>query len=214
MTNPVYWLAGRYSSRMSWVWLLPAAAGLAATSVMPFPRSFAPPVVIVCCAVNLVILLQLAKQAPRCLNEARRLGALEALLTSPMTNDDILRGHRLALRKAFTPVLCAVFAIEFIATADLSWGSAPACFAFCLGCVYALLPFAVINAGMWFGLTSKSEDIAAAKTIFFVLVLPTLLAPLSSFGLPLLIVIPLFWSAYANRKLRAELRTRAAMPIG
>ncbi|HZQ47272.1 MAG TPA: hypothetical protein VFC07_09700, partial [Verrucomicrobiae bacterium] len=69
---------------------------------------------------------------------------------------------------------------------------------------------AVTWAGMWFGLSSRKEGQAAAKTILLVLVLPLCFLVLSCFGVPFFIGIPVFWIVWANRKLYAELRSLAA----
>ena len=212
--NPVSWLMNRYSTRKIWLWLPLAAAILAATSAIPFPRSFVPPVVVACWTLNLLVLTRLATVAPRCLNEARKLGALETFLTCPLTNDEIVQGHEMALRRHFVPVLYATFALEFAATANIgNWGHFTAAFVFCLSGYYVLQPFAVISAGMWFGLTSRNENVAAVKTIFFVLILPALFSLLGWPGLPLLIGSPIYWTVYARKKLRAGIRIRAALPF-
>ena len=67
---------------------------------------------------------------------------------------------------------------------------------------------------MWFGLICKNESAAAVRTVVFVLLLPMVCVPFCFFGAPFVIGIPIFWSAYASSKLRAELRSRATIPIG
>ena len=214
-TNPMLWLASRYSTRMVWLWLLalPVALLIVGVSLVGGVNVFATATA-GAWAINLVLLGRLAAQAPRCLNEARRNGSLELLLTTPLGIDQILSGQRLALQRAFLPVMLTVFILEGLAALLMSGSElgVMVVFSFSAG-FYLLQCFAITNAGIWFGLTSRNESAATNKLVLLVLLSPMLCMPFCILGIPFMIGIPLFWSAYASTKIRAELRNQATRPV-
>ena len=152
-----------------------------------------------------------AFQACRFFVEARRSNALELLLCTPLRNQDLLRGQWLAMKRlVFWPVLvCALLGfVPFGAqvAADLAH-PAPARVAmafvrllgavltvgwFALGVVADI--FAVTWVGMWLALSSKRPELAAVRTIFFVLVLPSVAICGTDLIVDLFLVL---WSANA-----------------
>jgi hypothetical protein len=221
-TNPALWLAARDFGVRLPLWILIVVvivSGLIAFNaprVLPFPGLFA-----IIWLVNFVVKMRVAAQACHGLAEARRNNALEMLLATPLTVNEIINGHTLALRRMFTvPVIVLIFT-EFIAglmslAAESSNGNldTPVEAYLIFGGVYVglfLLDLgAVAWAGMWFGLTAKKEMQAVTKTMLLVLVLPYASFLFCWFGIIIFIGVPIFWMSLCSSKLRAEFRTIAA----
>jgi hypothetical protein len=132
----------------------------------------------------------IATETCRFFAEARRTGALELLLCTPLKNEDLLRGQTLALKRAFLwPLLffvvvgCFPLAIQITNTLANTGSSrfaplvaeittAGAAFAwFIFGFVADV--FAVIWFGRWLALTARNPTYAAPLTILIVLILPS-----------------------------------------
>ncbi len=151
----------------------------------------------------------LALQACRFFVEARRNGALEMLLCTPLTSQDIIRGQMLALRRTFLwPVvwLLVLLFVPVIAQVITSraWDSPAMGAAFvgfaasCFSCLRMYADcYAVIWFGMWLALTLKKPGLAAPLTILFVLVLPSALCVLDVFA-------DLFFITWGMSKLRVR----------
>ena len=194
--NPVLWLSSepdlrRIAWMIVWVWgavvLLVTLFGrseegafaLSAYGVRPF---------------GFLLKWLLALQACRFFVEARRSGALEMLLCTPLTSRDIIRGQALALRKSFLWPVVSLLALQVVpslvqVSAEPSWASLQAGTAFFglfTGGVYCLRMIADCYAlgafGMWLALTLKKPALAPALTILFVLVLPSVLCWLDIFA--------------------------------
>ena len=121
-------------------------------------------------------------EAGRQLAEDRRQGALELLLSTPLTVKDILRGQWLALRRQFlgpVAVVLLVFLLFMMAASSdamsqqnpedrslwiLFWAALMVMLVADLAGLYWL--------GMWKGLTAKNPTRAAATTLGRILVLP------------------------------------------
>jgi ABC-type transport system involved in multi-copper enzyme maturation permease subunit len=149
----------------------------------------------------------LALQACRFFVEARRNGALEMLLCTPLTSRDILGGQILALRKNFLWPIVWLLALLFVpvmvqVVATRAWntpemGTAVMGFVasgFCCLRMYADC-YAVIWFGMWLALTLKKPGLAPSLTVLFVLVLPSMLCVLDVFA-------DLFFILWGMAKLR------------
>jgi len=155
-----------------------------------------------------------ALQVCRFFVEARRNGALEMLLCTPLPTRDILRGQSLALRRTFLWPGATFLALLFvplgpqisrlIATADY-----PGILTLIAGSVSTLIcaawmvadVFAIYWFGLWLALSAKKPNLAPALTILFVLVLP---APVSFCRLDIL--ADLFFILWGATKLQQDLR--------
>jgi hypothetical protein len=139
-------------------------------------------------AAALMFELWLAMQASRFFTEGRRAGLLELLLATPLTVEEILRGHWWGLRRLFLPpavVLLAMLATgHVLQLGTLSGVNLPntgSLLAFqIVGQVMSLISFVTgLGAlgwfGIWMGLTSRSTTAAVLKTILFVKVLPLII---------------------------------------
>ena len=114
--NPAFWLAARDSGGNLLLWTLVAVIGLSGWIAISYPRRFSPGVVMaVVWAVNFICKIRVAAQACHCLAEARRNNALEMLLATPLTVNEIISGQILALRQRFAAPLIALLLVEGIA---------------------------------------------------------------------------------------------------
>jgi hypothetical protein len=215
--NPVLWLVNSEISA-SWVtWLIVLAWGLVIISLAVFmPREAASAFVggYVMRPFGFLLKVVFTFQVCRFFMEARRNGALEMLLCTPLPWRDIIRGQGLALRRRFLwPVVAflallfvplAVQIVNMLRTADfpsimgLLAGSFSAVF-----CVVRTFTdfLAIYWVGLWLAVSMKKPALAPGATILFVLVLPTIL----SFCL-LDIFADLFFILWGYTKLQPDLR--------
>jgi ABC-type transport system involved in multi-copper enzyme maturation permease subunit len=178
-------------------------------------------------AVGFLFKCLVAFQVCRFFSEGRRSGSLEVLLSTPLQNTEILKGHTLALKRLFLPPLVVFILLGFVpavyqVVSALTRGgsqvliSVPATLGFqivllawfTLGLCMDI--FAVIWVGRWLSLSCRRPALAPAYTILFVLVLPSI----GVCGLDLLIDALLI--AWARSNLQQDFRwtlTRAAMLV-
>ena len=120
--------------------------------------------------------------------EDRRQGALELLLSTPLTVKDILRGQLLALRRQFegpvAVVLLVFLLFMLLGASDALSQQEPADRSFWVllwaaGMVMLLADLAGLYwLGMWQGLTAKNPTRAAATNLGCILLLPWAVATL------------------------------------
>jgi hypothetical protein len=126
---------------------------------------------------NSLLKLWLAVETGQRLADDQKLGALELLLSTPLTIRDILRGQFLALRRQFLGPLMFVVGIEIVLTivvADYSPLYASRTYAF--GNASLCLLAADLAALVWVAIASaliaKNPNQASVNTIFRLLILP------------------------------------------
>jgi hypothetical protein len=214
--NPALWLAARHSGARGFLWLLIAV--IAIGGLLFIPGSHIISLLVFFAFINFILKVRVAYQASHCLAEARRNNALEMLLATPLTVNEIIQGQVLALQRIFLGPIVYIIVIEFLevfggmAAANGS-NSAAAMVIICTVyfTLFGLDIVAVTWVGMWYGLTSKKESQAVTKTVLLVLVLPyAAFIPFCWFGVVLFIGVPIFWMSWCGTKLRAEFRDRAA----
>jgi ABC-type transport system involved in multi-copper enzyme maturation permease subunit len=151
-------------------------------------------------------------QVCRFFADARRNGALEMLLCTPLTNKEIIRGQGMALRRMFLwpgvvfvvlmflPVVAHV--ISALASFDfqrLMTGG----FGLFVSLVTAARTvadfFALYWLGLWLALTMKKPSLASAMTILAVLILPSVLCWLD-------LLADLFFILWGATKMQQDLR--------
>lgn len=184
--NPVVWLAARSARQSFLVWGM-IVAGSAVAMAVWFVTEGARPgsigVLAVFILVHLVLSIWAASEACAVFPAARDTGALELLLSTPLTLREIVDGHLLGLtRLVQRPLLVLLAADGAFLAAYLLRGAAHgwpakdvlipligvgACMA-----VSVMDLFAVTRYGMWAGLNSGKTGWAVSKTILLVLVLP------------------------------------------
>ena len=223
-TFPPTWLAEKNLPARKILWLLLAAASGLAFVLGAF---FGVPGVVGAFAVQFLlgflIKFWVAALAVQPLNIARRTGALELLLCTPISPDAWVRGQMDALRAyffapgllvAFGPVICGSLGSAFFFPKSTGEEIVP----FMVYGVFWFLLFqldlnALCYTGLWFGLTEAQTPRAVTKTLFRIMVLPwlTLLIPLLGFlGL---LIWPWVWMEWSAKKLKLQLKEQAGKPI-
>jgi ABC-type transport system involved in multi-copper enzyme maturation permease subunit len=214
--NPVYWLNSR---RNAWPWITWVAFVLAWVAILffhivPGIRTSTTPLFLLSVPFASLLLtaparIEVGIQASRFFAEARRTGALELLLCTPLTTDEIVKGHWLTLRHWFVPPVTAMVGLVLLLliAAWVEAGRDEMLFAVFMGgkCLFLVATFIadVLAAGwvgMLVGLTAKKPSQAPGLTVLYTVALPAF-----AFCVPDLVVsVPLlFW---ARDKLRRELR--------
>ncbi len=131
---------------------------------------------------NLLIKAWFALEAGRQLAEDRRQGALELLLSTPLTVQEILRGQLLALKRQFLRPMVVTLLVFFLflmaAASDEMLLENPENRSFWVLCWTAGMVMLVADlaalywVGMWNALTAKNPTRAAASNLGRILVLP------------------------------------------
>ncbi|MDB6067712.1 MAG: hypothetical protein JWR26_3920 [Pedosphaera sp.] len=181
--NAFFWLAGRARLKPVHVWLtLAILACFWIWGAVEHGSDWlsAPTYVLTAIILNTILKLWIASESGRRLGEDRRIGALELLLSTPLTVSDILRGQVLALKRQFFPPLVTVICVECIfllaslhgKSADID--SVPAYVASWVAGIIMLAAdvLALVSVGMWVSLTAKNPNRATGVTIVRVLILP------------------------------------------
>jgi hypothetical protein len=240
--NPFFWLASRIRSRPAFVWAFLGLVGCCwLWGVAKFRREWLNDGVYVTTAIisNLVLRCWFAGESTRQLGEERKAGALELLLSTPLTVPEILRGVRLALVRQFLGPVTAVLLLECIFLWTILRESLPSgerTFIVELWVAGMVMFIADLCAlywiGMWQGLVAKNPARAASASLSRVLVVPWLLIavvmlllglasmrgvrepePFPNFFLGLWFVLGLIvdfgFAAYARQKLLTEFRVAA-----
>jgi ABC-type transport system involved in multi-copper enzyme maturation permease subunit len=180
-----FWLAARARLKPAYVW---AVLGLVACGwVWGLARSgrdwlHEMTYVLTGLLLNLLIKVWFALEAGRPLAEDRRQGAFELLLSTPLTENDILRGQLLALKRQFRGPVVVVLTVFFLfamaASSDalsqqepqdqilwvLFWAAAMVMLVADLMALYWV--------GMWEGLTARNPTRAATANLGRIMALP------------------------------------------
>jgi hypothetical protein len=126
--NPVAWILTRYRYKPVNIWAsFVLAAGVWVWYALAWPNRWGrlETLILTAFGFNLLLKLWLGLEASRCFGQDRSSGALELLLSTPVSVKEILDGHCRALRRQFLWPLLAVLVLDF---------------ALLLGCVCALVP--------------------------------------------------------------------------
>ena len=180
-TNPILWLNGR--NRLKRIHVLAALGGLALLWLWlawDYPRAMFDPSVYLVTAylAHLLLKLWVASESTRLLGEDRRTGALELVLSTPLSVDQVLEGNMLALEQQFTwpvtIVLCADAAMLVGGSVDQFLYGSTGWVLMSLGMLIVFIAdlYALSWVGLWLGLTSRSANRAFRGAISRVLVLP------------------------------------------
>jgi ABC-type transport system involved in multi-copper enzyme maturation permease subunit len=235
--NPVLWLAesggtsaGRAMGWRAWFVAIVGAGVIFATSLtgnIYFRQTMGSATWVFVGLLKLLI----AVQACRFFAEARRNGALELLLSTPLTSAEIIRGQWAALKQfIFWPAVVLIvgqllslavqmaifnktstgFQGAYGGTVGLFGGQLPYWALVIFSVLYRIAVFiadyfALGWMGMWLALSLKKPNLAAPLTILYVLVLPRF-----AFCVPD-IIIDVFFITWARGKLQKDIRS-AAIP--
>jgi len=187
--NAFYWLAARNPFKPLQVWIfMMAMAAWWIWSKLSTGSWFEMPIPIVLTfLVNTTLKLWVTIEAGQRLADDQRAGALELLLSTPLTARDILHGQFLALRRQFLRPVVLVLGLEMlfflVSFRKLYDGGPGARWFFVVG---AILLLADAIAGSWvamqLALTSRNPQRAAAATFLRIFVLPWVLFGLIVIG--------------------------------
>jgi len=181
--NPCFWLGGRHRLKPMLVWGILGVLGCCwFWAYLKWKDDWLNEATYVFTAVLLHTMLKLwaASEACQKFGADRRSGALELLLSTPLTVREVLRGQMLSLRRQFLAPVAAVVAVDFVfmfagySQVSVSGGSFWTWF--CLAGISSFVAdiYTLCWTGMWLGLTSKHINRATGATVVRVLVLPWL----------------------------------------
>ena len=173
--NPFLWLAARDRMKVAAVWgFLGLGAVIWSIGLMISPRDWLDTVPYIWTAViaHSVLKLWMTTESARRFSTDRQSGALELLLSTPISVKEILRGQWLALERQFALPMFAVLLADFVflmAQRDDSslvyvWVAGMVVF------VADMLTLAWV--GMWRGLNSRRTNRAVLASVASILVLP------------------------------------------
>jgi ABC-type transport system involved in multi-copper enzyme maturation permease subunit len=222
--NPVAWLFARHTHQKVWLWSVVLLASLLGVIGMlwTIQASASPwPLFVFAVLFHLGLAVWVASEACHGIAEAQATGALDLLLTTPLTTRELIRGQHMALRHLFFRPIATLLVVELcLLLAMFGWNLARQEHVFASGALVffgglALLWFlldlcAVAEAGMWFGLTSRNGTQAVAKTVGYVLLLPLLIAPCCVAITPgLMVAKSVIFFTWAQSKLERNFRRAA-----
>lgn len=235
VVNPILWLSSRrrFERCYPWIFLMGILSIWCIGSGTDRQMMFTSGAVGLSFITNLVLKNWVANVAARALAADHGREALELLLSTPMTTDELIRGHWLALRRLFgLPVLMAALVQCFGVTTGFALSTPDPLPA---ELVVVMLFFAMILLldcwalawlGMWMGVARKSAQRASNAAVLRVLIWPwvvilllaVLTRPVGIGGAALWFFISLLvdlgYGAWAINKLQAELRKVAVEQFG
>jgi len=231
--NPVYWLNNRDRLMPWYPWIfLAAMAGLALWATLKLDARLNDHrlVLSACWLIHLVFKTYVSSESAHAFSADRDRGALELLLSTPLTTGEILRGHWLGLKRLFAAPIGLVLAVEFvwIIHALASDTDTPEGGRVIWGCAHAanIIVFlvdlwALAWVSLWQGAKAKNGAEGAWKAQFRLLTLPWIVVMVAALALNLLldfqstfpwtvgiwVVISLPLAIVSGRRARAELYT-------
>lgn len=240
--NPIYWLASRERRAVWHPWVFLGSMALLSGIICWLLRLRGVELGVLLTAsfgLNWFFKHWIANIACQTFSTDRDKGALELLLSTPVTVPGMIRGYWMGLRRVFLVPLVALNAVEWlcfgIGVAGREAHSGPdefvefAMVAFVVGQVvfYADL-FALVWAGWWSGVVSRNTSTAISTVYFRLMILPWLVVVLGMIPVTRINLIPewtpyialslyaaasiwadLFFGKNARHKLLTELRSAA-----
>ena len=179
--SPCFWLGGRHRLKPMFVWGFLGGSGcfwLWGAWKLHDEWLNQGTYLITTIILHLSLKLWLASEACQRFGPDHRSGALELLLSTPLTASEMLRGQMLALKRQFLWPVIVVAVIDFVfllaGTRHLGSGEADFWLWYCWAGIITLLAdaYALCWVGMWMGLVSKRPNRAARATVARVLLLP------------------------------------------
>jgi len=223
--NPVVWLATRTEQQTFLVWSLilsGSTVGMLLWFMAGGAKMVSISILILFIVLHLMLSMWVASEACAVFPAARDSGALELLLSTPVTLREIVDGHGIGLTRLFQrPLFALLIAEGILLVAYLILGAKQGMpaqeFVFTLFGVGWFLAasimdlFAVARYGMWMGLVEKRAGWAVTRTILVVLLAPMLLTFLCPFTWamwPIVGVVKnLYFISRAQGLLRRNFRT-------
>lgn len=222
--NPIWWLTTRHTHQRAWLWAICGTASIAGiVSWLALGGNSGALWIIFGSALllHLALAVWLAFEACNSFADARSTGAMELILSTPLSVREILRGQHLALRHLFFGPIALLLGVELLLLAAQTWrmtqsgGSAfervilVLVLGFCI--VWFVLDlFAVAEVGMWYGLTSQKPTQALTRTVLYVLILPLFVLPCcSAVGPGLMVAKSVMFFTWAQGRLETRFRRAA-----
>ena len=213
--NPVVWMLTR-GKRADWyVWV--AVAGYAVPSVLIAlkwneVRVLIIPLLGTALVLNFLLAVWLAAKACFMISDARASGALDLLLTTPLSPRTIIDGHDEALRRQFYLPFVALTISEIVIASALETRTEGTGLGVVITGVAAVFMGAQLVAagwlGLWTGLTTKKPAHASMKTILWVMVLPLATLPFCACLTPVVYLVKdAILIHYARSRLHKQFRT-------
>ena len=176
--NPVLWLASRDRLKTVLVWsVLGLAALIWAAGLMTYPNDWKDELAYFWTALILHTVLKfwVASEACRRFSMDRQSGALELMLSTPLTVPEIIKGQVLALERQFALPAFLVLLVDFVflMAGRTEWSWLYVGIAGMLVFVADLVT--LMWVGMWRGLNSRRPNRAAAAVTARVMLLPWVL---------------------------------------
>jgi ABC-type transport system involved in multi-copper enzyme maturation permease subunit len=227
-SNPVVWLAALDGKQSGWLWMLiisVCGGAIVLTVGSQVYPALAWPLLVAALVTHMILALWIALHACHALATSRNSGALEILLSTPLSDKEIVQGHWLALKRLFyRPVMTlAMVELVLLSAFMLRHSIEGAEFLECLllFAFFGLLLFtgfldmlAVGRFGLWMGLKWNKPGQALTRTILYVLAIPMVFA-CCYFLWPLVGPIKnLVFLNYGNDQLRRNFRQTASQPPG
>jgi ABC-type transport system involved in multi-copper enzyme maturation permease subunit len=164
--SPMVWLTGRYWMRPITVWIfLGVVAAIFLLIGLEVGKHWfeAPTFVITSMLVHLCLKAWMASEAPRQFHEDRRSGAMELLLSTPLTVDDFLHGRMRALRHQFEwPIVVVLFVDLVFLVKGIDWNrdsdaSDWAVFWICRMVLFLADAYTMAWVGQWIGMKTAGN---------------------------------------------------------
>jgi len=179
--SPCFWLGGRHRLKPMLVWAFLGLSGCFwAWGAFKWRDDWLHEATYVITAFLLHIALKLWVTSEACqrLGPDHRSGALELVLSTPLTVAEILRGQMLTLKRQFLWPVLVVLGLDLVfmvaGARRLSSANENGWVWFCVAQMVLLVAdvFTLCWLGMWIGLTSRRPNRATGATVARVLVLP------------------------------------------
>ena len=209
--NPFFWLASRNPFKPAQVWIFFArmAAWWIWSRISTGVWFEVETMIMLTLLINTTLKLWVMIESGQKLAEDQRAGALELLLSTPLTAGDILRGQFMALRRQFLKPFVVAAVVEVIFFVMTFWRpsngphtTAQFYTALFFLCALILLVADAVTASwvaMQFALVARGPQRAASATFLRVLVLPWVLYGIITVSISLLLfILDVHWSDADN----------------
>jgi ABC-type Na+ efflux pump permease subunit len=190
--NPIKWLADRDGRTPAWMWVtlvLSAMAWLMVHPVFNSNRRSVELAILGGILFHAVLKCWIAWEATLRFAADRRCGALEVLLSTPLTVREILEGQLSSLFNLFLkPILAVVIVDLTLLVSGWQSGGAPSNDVLTGFSLVVMLTFiidiaAIALLGMWLGLKTRGASAPLVQTVGQVMMVPTVIFAVVAFGL-------------------------------
>lgn len=212
--NPAVWMLTRGRRDDVGVWLLVslfAVPSLVITLIWSSVSVLVFPFILGAVIVNFILAIWVSAKACFMIADAKSSGALDMLMTTPISPNQIIDAHLEALKRQFMEPFLVLSICEVVVVAVLDIRGKGYFFPVVITPFAAGLMAAQLMAagwfGLWAGLTTKKSAHAVVKTILWVLVIPNLFIFLCSCLFPIVVLIKdAVLINYASTRLRQQFR--------